>query len=41
MKQEAMLGTYNPSIPEVEARGSEVQGHLQLYSEFEKSPGLP
>lgn len=27
--------TYNPNIPKVKARGSEVQGHPWLYSEFE------
>lgn len=34
-----MTHTYNPSIWEVYAGGSEIQGHLWLHSEFEASPG--
>lgn len=30
---------YNPSTGEVEAEGSEIEGHLGLHSEFEASKG--
>lgn len=32
-------GVYNPSTGEVEAEGSETEGHLGLHSEFEASKG--
>lgn len=35
----AVVPTYNPIARQLEARRSEVQGHLQLYGEFNISLG--
>jgi hypothetical protein len=38
-KLSIVLHSYNPSTPEQEAEGSEVQGHLWLHSKLEACPG--